>query len=136
MSPVAVFGHSVPTPILVGYGTAVGVLVDLDHFLIARLKTGRWDAVRFCLANPASGVADQQRIFDAGDVGLLSRLASHLLIVGVAVPLLAVSSVSLAIITGVVLYVHILSDVLWDRWRLERQADEAATTDELVRALR
>ncbi len=112
------------------------MLVDLDHFLIARLKTGRWDAVRFCLANPASGVADQQRIFDAGDVGLLSRLASHLLIVGVAVPLLAVSSVSLAIITGVVLYVHILSDVLWDRWRLERQADEAATTDELVRALR
>ncbi|WP_440769765.1 hypothetical protein [Natronorubrum sp. DTA28] len=123
-------------PILVGYGTAVGVLVDLDHFLIARLKTGRWSAVRFCLANPTAAVADQQRIFDAGDVGLLSRLASHLLIVGVVVPLLAVSSVPLAILTGTVLYVHILSDVLWDRWRLEQQADETATADELVRALR
>ena len=109
------------------------MLVDLDHFLIARLNTGRWDAVRFCLANPAAAVADQRRIFDSGDVGLLSRLASHLLIVGVIAPMLAVSNVSVAILTGVVLYVHILSDVLWDRWRLKRRAEEVANMDELVR---
>ncbi|ELY43051.1 hypothetical protein [Natronorubrum tibetense] len=112
------------------------MLVDLDHFLIARLKTGRWSAVRFCFTNPAATVADQRRIFDAGDVGLLSRLASHLLILGVVVPMIALSSVSLAILTGVVLYVHILCDVLWDRWRLERRAAEIASTDELIRALR
>ena len=111
------------------------MLVDLDHFLIARLKTGSWNAVRFCLANPAAAVVDQQRIFDGGDVGLLSRLASHLLIVGV-VPVLAVTSVPLAILTGVVLYVHILCDVLWDRWRLKQRADASTTTDELVRTLR
>ena len=134
LSPVTAFGRPVPAPVVVAYGTAVGVLVDLDHFLIARLKTGRWDAVRFCLANPIAALADQRRIFDRGDVGVLSRLLSHLLLAGIVVPLVAVASVSLAIVTGVVLYVHLVTDVVWDIYRLDRYAD--ATTDELVSELR
>lgn len=104
--------------------------------LIARFKTGTWDAVRFCLANPVAAVADQGRIFGPGDVGVLSRLLSHLLIVGVVVPAIALSSVPLAILTGVVLYVHLVCDVVWDIWRLDHHAEASSTTDELVRALR
>ncbi|SDQ48911.1 hypothetical protein [Natronobacterium texcoconense] len=125
-----------PTVVLVGYGIAVGVLIDLDHFLIARYKTGRWDAVRFCLQNPTAAVADQSRIFGRGDVGVLSRLLSHLLIAGVFVAFLAVASVSLAILTGVVLYVHLVSDVAWDIHRLDRQIDASADEEELIQLLR
>jgi len=134
LSPITVFGYGLPPVAVVAYATAVGVLIDLDHFLIARLKTGTWDAVRFCLTNPTAAVADQRRIFDRGDVGVLSRLLSHLVVIGVVVPALALASVSLAVLTAVVLYAHLLSDVVWDIWRLDRYAD--ASTDELVRALR
>ncbi len=112
------------------------MFIDVDHLLIARAKTGNWDAVRFCLSNPVAAVADQSRIFDHGDVGVLSRLLSHLLIIGVVVPGLALASLDLAIVTGVVLYVHIVCDVVWDRWRLEDHAAESASINELVRELR
>ncbi|WP_238709377.1 hypothetical protein [Natronorubrum halophilum] len=134
LSPITVFGYTVPPLVAVAYGTAAGVLIDVDHLLIARFKTGSWDAVRFCLSNPAAAVADQRRIFEPGDVGVLSRLLSHLLIIGVAVPVLALSSVPLAVLTGVVLYVHLLSDVVWDIWQLDRDTD--LSTDELVREFR
>ncbi|MXV63961.1 hypothetical protein GS429_18215 [Natronorubrum sp. JWXQ-INN-674] len=134
MSPITVFGYAVPVPLVVAYGTAVGVLIDLDHFLIARYKTGSWGAVRFCLAHPAAAVADQRRIFEPGDVGVLSRLLSHLLLIGIAVPLLALSSASLAVVTGVVLYVHLVSDVAWDISRLDQYAH--LSTDELLREFR
>lgn len=112
------------------------MFIDVDHLLIARAKTGNWDAVRFCLSNPAAAVADQSRIFDHGDVGVLSRLLSHLLIIGVVVPGLALASLDLAIVTGVVLYVHIVCDVVWDRWRLEDHAAASASINEFVRELR
>lgn len=123
LPPVTVADHTVPAVALVVYGTAAGVLIDLDHFLIARLETGSWDAVRFCLANPAAVVVDQRRIFDRGDVGALSRLLSHLLIVGIVVPAIALSSLPLALLTGGVFYVHLVSDVAWDIRRLDRSAD-------------
>lgn len=136
LSPVAIFGYELPTLAVVAYGVAVGVLIDLDHFLIARLKTGRWDAVRRCVRDPRIAVADQGRIFERGDVGVLSRLLSHLVVIGVIVPIVAVVSVPLAVVTGVVLYAHVVCDVLWDIWRLDHHADTAATEDELVRTLR
>ena len=126
-----------PLAAVVAYGTAVGVLIDLDHFLIARYKTGDWDAVRFCLTHPVALVTDQGRIFDHGDVGVLSRLLSHLLIAGVVVPgLAALVSPDLAILTGVVLYAHLVCDVIWDRWRLEDHVERSASMNELVRELR
>ena len=125
-----------PTAAVVAYGTALGVFVDLDHFLIARLKTGSWDPLRFCLQNPIAAVAEQDRIFGSGDVGVLSRLLSHHLIGGVLVVATASLSVPLAIVTGVVLYVHVLCDLAWDSWRLEHHVETSASEDELVRALR
>ncbi|AFZ71723.1 hypothetical protein [Natronobacterium gregoryi] len=136
MSPASLFGYDVSPVALVAYGTVIGVLIDLDHFLIARLKTGRWDAVRFCLQNPRAAITDQHRIFDRGDVGVLSRLLSHLLIVGLVVPVLALESVALAVVTAGVLYVHVLTDVAWDARRVEQQVDDAGDETELVRALR
>ncbi len=81
-------------------------------------------------------VADQGRIFERGDVGVLSRLLSHLVVIGLFVPIVALGSVPLAIVTGVVLYAHLVCDVLWDIWRLDHHANAATTEDELVRTLR
>ena len=136
LSPISVLGYDLPVAAVVAYGTAVGVLIDVDHLLIARFKTGTWDAVKFCLSNPVAAVADQEQIFGPGDVGVLSRLLSHLLIIGVGVPALALASLDLAVLTGVVLYVHLVCDVIWDIWRLEHHAEASDSMDELVRALR
>ncbi|ELY74525.1 hypothetical protein [Natrinema pallidum] len=136
LPPVSVLGHSIPSAAVVAYGTAVGVCIDFDHVLIARFKTGRWDAVRFCLSNPRAAVTDQSEIFEPGDVGVLSRLLSHVVIAGVVVPATAAVSLPLAIVTGVVLYTHLLTDLVWDIHLLEAHADRAVSTDDLVRRLR
>ncbi|QLK25357.1 hypothetical protein HYG81_14880 [Natrinema zhouii] len=133
---VTLYGYSVPAVAVVGYGTAVGVFIDLDHFLIARFKTGNWDAVRFCLSNPGAAVGDQSEIFEPGDVGVLSRLLSHVVIGGIVVPVLALLSVPLAIVTGVVLYAHLLADLVWDIALLEDHVETAGSTADLVRTLR
>lgn len=136
LPPVTLYGYSVPAVAVIVYGTAVGVFIDLDHFLIARFKTGRWDAVRFCLSNPAAAVGDQSEIFEPGDVGVLSRLLSHVVIAGIVVPVIALLSVPLAIVTGVVLYAHLLADLVWDIALLEDHVKTAVSTDDLVRTLR
>ncbi|RQG93442.1 hypothetical protein [Natrarchaeobius chitinivorans] len=122
LSPITVFGSVVPAVAVVACATALGVLIDLDHFLIARVKTGNWNAVRFCLSHPSAAVADQGRIFDRGDVGALSRLLSHLVLAGVLVPAVALASTGLAVVIGVVLYVHVVCDVAWDIRRFRREA--------------
>ncbi|MWV39344.1 hypothetical protein [Natrialba sp. INN-245] len=105
------------------------MVVDLDHFFIARAKTGNWAAVRYCFANPVAAILDQRRIFDRGDVGVLSRLLSHLVIAGVLVPLFALESVAVAILTGVVLYVHVVCDIAWDLRRLRQETDPIAESE-------
>lgn len=114
LPPVSLSGFVLPPAILVAYAVAVGVLIDLDHFIIARLRTGGWDAARACLARPRLAVADQGGIFEPGDVGVLSRLLSHHLIAGVAVAALALVSVPLGVLTAIVLYAHVVSDLAWD----------------------
>ncbi|THE63033.1 hypothetical protein D8Y22_21570 [Salinadaptatus halalkaliphilus] len=136
LPPVSVSGVAVPTIGVLVFGTALGVLVDLDHFVIARFKTGSWDAAQFCLGHPTAVFTDQGRIFDPGDVGVLSRLLSHLLVTGVLVSIVALSSVPLAVIVAGVLYAHICADIVWDIWRVDSHANGAADTGELARAFR
>jgi hypothetical protein len=100
--------------LVVGYAAAVGVLVDLDHFLIARLNTGSWRAVRHGLADPRILFFDQTAIFEDGEVGSLHRLGSHLAITVVLVGGLLVVRPYLALVTVVVLVGHMVCDVLWD----------------------
>ncbi|MFD1587359.1 hypothetical protein ACFR9U_10210 [Halorientalis brevis] len=100
--------------LVVGYGAALGVLVDLDHFLLARRNTGSWRATVAVVENPRLLLFEQEAIFEDGEVGAVRRLASHAVItVGLVAGLAPVSS-SLAIVTGVVLLGHILSDVVYD----------------------
>ena len=120
--PATVFGITIPSGVLVVYATAIGVFIDLDHFLIARVRTGNWRALRFCLRHPQAAFLEQHRIFETGDVGALTRLLSHLLIAGLLVVGLVPISTTLAVVTAVVLYVHLVGDVAWDirRFRQSR----------------
>ncbi|WP_198665621.1 MULTISPECIES: hypothetical protein [Haloprofundus] len=58
--------------------------------------------------------AGQDEIFEDGEVGTLRRLLSHVVVVGVAVPALVLVSPALALLTAVVLYGHLLADLVWD----------------------
>jgi len=46
---------------------------------------------------------------------------------------IAIASVPLAIVTGAVLYAHLLADLVWDITLLEDHADAAASVDDLAR---
>lgn len=93
---------------------AAGVGIDVDHFLVARLTTGEWAALRRCLATPRLVFLDQDAIFEPDAIWPLQRLLSHVLIAGVVVPALALWSVSMAVFVGAVLYTHLLADLVWD----------------------
>lgn len=110
--------------------TAAGVFIDLDHFLVARLVRGDWKNTRRALANPRAAVVDQSALFDAGDLWPLERLLSHAVIVPVAIAAAWVTGGAVgdavdpgmtanaaAIAMAVALYVHVLTDLVWDVWR-------------------
>jgi len=107
----------------VAYAGAAGTLIDLDHFLLARIRAGDWRALQVILRDPSLAVLHQDEIFAEGEVGTLRRLLSHVLLSGALVgafALLASASVVAvfwAILTAVVLYAHLLTDLAWDVWR-------------------
>jgi len=106
-----------PPLVLVAAAGLLGTAVDLDHFLIARLRTGSWEPLRRCLADPRMALLDQAGIFDEGDVGTVTRLGSHLAITVAVVLTLAAVARSLALAAAAVLATHIACDVAWDLWR-------------------
>lgn len=100
--------------VVVGYATAVGVLIDLDHFVIARINTGEWRALEYLLENPRRALADQSTIFREDDLTAFERLLSHVLIGGVAVPVTWLIAPAFGLITAVALYAHVLADLIAD----------------------
>lgn len=99
---------------LAGYGLGLGVLIDLDHFLLARLRVGDWRHARNCLRNPKRVFFDQKNLFE-GTGGMANlRLLSHVLIAGPLTVLTGLIDRRLGILTGAVLYVHVLADLLRD----------------------
>ncbi|MFC7018141.1 MULTISPECIES: hypothetical protein [Haloarcula] len=123
-------------PVAVGYAVVVGVAIDVDHFVVARLTTGEWTAVRRCLRNPRLVVLAQDEIFDPGDLTPLQRLLSHHVIAGALVGGLWVVSEPLAVFTAVVLYAHVVADLVWDNRLLGLDHPEPADAggrDESVR---
>lgn len=97
--------------VLVGAVVGLGVGIDIDHFLLARLHTGSWHNLRRVLDRPSMVVLDQTSIFDEDEVGAVDRLVSHVLIGIVCTSLLWV--VGLAYWAGVVaavLLIHVLAD--------------------------
>ena len=110
----------------VGYAVVVGVAIDFDHFAVARVETGDWAALRRCLRNPKIAVFDQDEIFDPQDLWPLQRLLSHHLIGGMVVFGLWLASEPLALFTAVVLYAHVLGDLVWDNYLLETYQEQHA----------
>lgn len=112
---VAALGFELPLAVvLVGAAGVVGVAIDFDHFLVARARTGSWEAARRVLRNPRLAFADQRAIFEEDSVGRIPRLLSHVLIAGSAVALLGLVDVRIALLVAVVLYTHLLCDLLAD----------------------
>ncbi|MDS0221781.1 hypothetical protein NDI54_10530 [Haloarcula sp. S1AR25-5A] len=129
-----VAGLPLPLPwwAAVGYAVVVGVAIDFDHFVVARLETGDWAALRRCLRNPKIAVLDQDEIFDPQDLWPLQRLLSHHLIGGVVVFGLWLVSAPLALFTALVLYAHVLGDLVWDNYLLETYREQHARAAESV----
>lgn len=114
---VAVFtGQTLPLAIAtVGYAAVLGVGIDFDHFFVARINAGRWDALAGVVRNPRRAFLEQDAIFEDGeDVTKLQRLLSHVVIAGVLVAVLYPFLPYFALLSAVVLYVHLLSDLYRD----------------------
>ena len=100
---------------VIAYAVVLGVGVDFDHFLVARYNAGDWRALRACIADPRRVLFSQDEIFAPAEVGVVERLLTHVVLAGVLVAvLLAGGLVDLAVVSAVVLYVHVLADLTWD----------------------
>jgi len=106
-------GRSLSSAVLWAYGVAISVLIDVDHFPIARVLVGDWRHLRRVLADPALLVVGQDRIFDVDFHR--TRLLSHLVIGGGLVAALRRRAPPAAAVTAACLGVHVLADVLRDR---------------------
>ncbi len=100
--------------VLAVYGLGLGVLIDLDHFVLARLRVGDWRHLRNCLKNPERVFFDQENLFDGTGEMASPRILSHVILGGVLTALTACVSRPVALLTGAVLYVHVLADLLRD----------------------
>lgn len=95
------------------YGVALSVGIDVDHFPIARAETGDWDALRRALRRPTAALTDPDYVFP--DVELASlRLLSHAVLGGALTALLFLVAPPLGVFTAVVLYAHVVADLLRD----------------------
>ncbi|MFC6905454.1 hypothetical protein [Halalkalicoccus tibetensis] len=93
------------------YGLLLSVFVDLDHFLIARVKAGDWSHFTKAVSDPVRAFTDQELVFP--DLAIHGeRIATHLLIGGALVALLRPVDRTLAAFSAVVLAAHVLADVL------------------------
>lgn len=109
-------------PALVGYAVVIGVGIDLDHFLVERLLRGEWRAVGRAIEHPRRLVFDQADLFENDALSPLDRLLSHVVVIGIVVPATWLVAPALGLLTAVVLYGHVLSDLAWDVYR-RRVAD-------------
>jgi hypothetical protein len=101
---------------LFAYGVGLSVFVDLDHFLVARRLSGDWSHLRRCVTDPVFAFTQQEQVFEGVDTRRLevTRLLSHLLVGGALVAALALFRPVYALFTAVVLYVHVVADLLRD----------------------
>lgn len=107
----------VPTWAVLAYAAAIGVGVDLDHFLIAWLNTGEPRALRYGLRNPRALLVDQAELFADDEITSHERLLSHAVVIGVAVPAAWAVDGFLGLVTAVVLYGHVFTDLVWEVYR-------------------
>lgn len=124
---------SLPVPwwAALAWAVAVGVGIDFDHFVLARLTTGDWAALGRVVRNPLLPLTAPDRIFASGDLWAIQRLLSHAVIGGLLVGGLWLWSVPFALFTALALYAHVLADLVWDNYRIEEyQRHHAAAVGE------
>jgi hypothetical protein len=94
------------------YGLGLSVLIDVDHFPIARLVVGDWRHLRRVVADPALLLVGQDDVFDVDFRG--ARLASHLLVGAGLTAALRRRAPGGAVVTAACLAAHVAADVLRD----------------------
>ncbi|GAA0461469.1 hypothetical protein MUK72_12815 [Halococcus dombrowskii] len=99
---------------LAAYGLGLGVLIDLDHFVLARLRVGDWHHFTDCLRDPKRVFVDQENLFEGTGEMASFRLLSHVLIGGALIALARRVSRPVERLTESVLFVHVLADLLRD----------------------
>lgn len=92
----------------------LGVGIDIDHFLIARVNLGDWSNLTRCLRHPSMVFLEQESIFAEGDIWRDQRLLSHLVIGGILLGGMWQFDRFLASAAGLTIYVHVLSDLVHD----------------------
>lgn len=127
VAAVALTNAPYPDVAVVAYAALVGVAIDFDHFVVSRLHCGDWRAARRCLDDPKIVFLDQSAIFDDDDLWTHQRLLSHVVITGVFVPgVYLLSGPFLALVSAVVLYAHVLADLVEDNRNHEQYLRKAA----------
>ncbi len=93
------------------YGVFLSVFIDLDHFVIARWKAGDWSHLREAATDPVWAFTEQEEVFP--DLRFpVERLLTHALIGGVLTLLWLPVSAAAAVFTAVVVYAHVVADML------------------------
>ncbi|MFB6127963.1 MAG: hypothetical protein ABEJ79_11810 [Halolamina sp.] len=114
LASLAVVPPGTSPPAVVGLALVLGVGIDVDHFLLARLNDGSWRHAVACLRDPRRVVLDQAAIFERGDLYRDQRLLSHHLVGGVVVAGLWLLAPALAGVALATLYVHVVADLYSD----------------------
>lgn len=101
---------------LFAYGVLLSVFIDLDHFVVARYHAGDWSHFLRCVTDPRFAFTEQEQVFDGVDTRTLEtqRLLTHALVGGALVGGLSLVAPVYGVFTAVVLYVHVVADLLRD----------------------
>jgi hypothetical protein len=95
------------------YGVFLSVFIDLDHFVLARYKTGNWRWLFEAISHPKKAFSAPEWLFE--DVPMASeRLLSHAVIGSVLTLFLLVITPFVAVFTAIVVCAHIICDLLRD----------------------
>lgn len=124
---VALTNAPYPDLVVVAYAAVLGVAIDFDHFLTSRFHRGDWKAVQRCFENPTIVFLDQSAIFDDDDLWAHQRLLSHVVIIGAFLPVVYfLAGPFLTVVSAVVLYAHVLADLIADNRNHEQFLQTAA----------
>ncbi|WP_414836580.1 hypothetical protein [Candidatus Nanohalococcus occultus] len=113
-APIAVwqiFGfsqHFVPLSL---FGFFLGVFIDLDHFLVQRLRDGNWNHLKTAFSDVRTITTDNGAALE-DRIPNWSRYLSHFAILATAPVLFAAFSFRLAALTYTMLGAHIFCDIV------------------------
>ncbi|MFB6145792.1 MAG: hypothetical protein ABEJ99_04800 [Candidatus Nanohaloarchaea archaeon] len=99
-------------------GILAGVLIDFDHFIIARWKTGNWDYLTTSISDPVTAFARHKTILEDIETVVPSeeRLLTHATLTAIAFTTLYFLSSETSLVVLASLTAHILSDIYYSYW--------------------